>query len=91
MMSLLLNLLSAALQLASFALLIYCVMSFVAPGNDLFRKVASYVEPLLHPIRMQLYRWFPALRRLPVDLSPLAVWLLIDVTTALINLLRRVF
>lgn len=91
MIGLILSLASLAFRIASFALLVYCVMSFLMPGNDLFRKAASYVEPLLHPVRMKLYRWFPSLRRLPVDLSPLAVWLLIDVAMALINMLRRVF
>ena len=91
MIHLVLNLAVMVLRVASFALLVYCVMSFLAPGNDLFRKVAGYVEPLLQPIRLKLFRWFPSLRGLPVDLSPLAVWLLIDVAMALINLLRRVF
>lgn len=86
-----LSLASAALRLASFALLVYCVMSFVAPGNDLYRKAAYYVERVLYPIRLKLWRWFPALRNLPVDLSPLALWLLIDVAMALVNMLRRVF
>ena len=86
-----LSLTATALRLASFALLVYCVMSFVAPNNDLYRKAAYYVERVLYPIRMKLWRWFPALRTLPVDISPLALWLLIDVAMALVNMLRRVF
>ena len=39
--------------------------------------------------RQLLYRYFPRLRTLPVDLSPLAVWLVIDVVTLLLNMLRR--
>ena len=65
------------------------LMSFVMPGSDLMRKAASYVEPVLHPFRQLLYRYFPRLRTLPVDLSPLAVWLVIDVVTLLLNMLRR--
>ena len=91
LIGLILNLASAALRIASFALLVYCVMSFVAPQNLYFRKAAYYVEQLLYPIRMRLWRWFPALRSLPVDLSPLALWLLIDVAMALVNMLRRLF
>ncbi len=91
MIGLLLSLAAFALRIASFALLVYCVMSFIAPNNDLFCTAARYVEPLLHPVRLKLYRWFPSLRGLPVDLSPLAVWLLIDVAMAVINMLRRVF
>ena len=88
---LILNLATTALRIASFALLVYCVMSFVAPPNDLYRQAAYYVERVLYPIRMKLWRWFPALRSLPVDLSPLALWLLIDVALAVLNMLRNIF
>ena len=91
MIGLLLSLAALALRIASFALLVYCVMSFIAPNNDLFHMAARYVEPVLHPIRMKLYSWFPSLRGLPVDLSPLALWLLIDVAMAVINMLGRAF
>ena len=91
LIGLILNLASAALRFASFALLIYCVMSFVAPQNDLYRKAAYYMERFLYPIRMKLYQWFPVLRTLPVDLSPLALWLLIDIATGIVNMLRNVF
>ena len=88
---LILNLAAAALRIASIALLVYCIMSFVAPQNDLYRRAAYYVERVLYPIRMKLWRWFPALRSMPVDFSPLALWLLIDVAASLVNMLRRVF
>ncbi len=88
---LILNLAATALRIASFALLVYCIMSFVAPQNDLYRKASYYVERVLYPIRMKLWRWFPALRSLPVDLSPLALWLLIDVALAVLNMLRNIF
>ena len=91
LISLILNLSYTLLRLASYALLVYCVMSFLMPGNDLYRKAAGIVEPLLHPIRLRLWRWFPALRSMPVDFSPLAVWLLIDVAMALVNALRNLF
>ena len=77
MIATLLGIIAWLLRLASTVLLIYCIMSFVMPGSDLMRKAASYVEPVLHP------------RTLPVDLSPLAVWLVIDVVTLLLNMLRR--
>ena len=90
-MSLILGLLSLALKLASLALLIYCVMSFIMPHHQFYRKAACYVEPLLHPVRMQLYRWFPSLRNMPLDFSPLALWLLIDVAGWVVNWLGRIF
>lgn len=86
-----LSLAATALRIASFALLVYCIMSFVAPQNDLYRKAAYYVERVLRPVRIKLWSWFPVLRTLPVDISPLALWLLIDVALALLNALRNVF
>ena len=91
MLSLLLGIVALALRLATYVLLAYCIMSFVAPQNDLYRKASYYVERVLYPIRMKLWRWFPALRSLPVDLSPLALWLLIDVALAVLNMLRNIF
>ena len=87
----LLGIVALALRAASLALLIYCVMSFVMPGNDIYRKASAYIQPLLQPIRLKLYQWSPSLRRLPVDLSPLGLWLAIDMAMALVNLLRRIF
>ena len=89
MIATLLGIVAWLLRLANTALLIYCIMGFVMPGSDLMRKVSAYVEPVLRPFRQLLYRYFPRLRTLPVDFSPLAVWLAIDVVTLLLNLLRR--
>ena len=91
MINLLLGLAGMALRVVSLGMLIYCVMSFVMPQSDLYYRLSSYIDPFLRPVRMHLYRWFPALRRIPLDFSPLAVWLLIDVANALLNLLRRIF
>jgi len=91
MIALLLGLVSLALRLASLALLIYCVMSFVMPHHQLYRKASMYIQPILQPVRTQLYRWFPKLRNLPLDLSPLALWLAIDILMGIVNLLRRIF
>lgn len=88
---LILSLIVTALRIASFALLIYCIMSFVAPHNDLYRKASVYVERVLYPVRMKLWQSFPALRNLAVDLSPLVLWFMIDLALALVNLLRTVF
>lgn len=88
---LILSLAATVLRIASFVLLVYCIMSFVAPQNELYRKAAYYVERVLYPIRMKLWQWFPSLRSMPVDFSPLALWMMIDLTLALLNALRRVF
>lgn len=49
MISALLGIVGWVLNLLSFALLIYCVMSFVMPQSDIMRKAAGYVEPVLRP------------------------------------------
>lgn len=90
-MNLLFSLAHLALRLVSLAMIVYCVMSFIMPGSPLYDRLASYIEPILQPVRIRLYRWFPSLRRMPVDFSPLAVWLLIDVAGWVLNLLRRIF
>ena len=59
------------------------------PGSDLMRKASAYVEPVLRPFRQLLYRYFPRLRTLPVDFSPLAVWLVIDILLQLLRMLQR--
>lgn len=90
MISSLLGIVTWVLNLISFALLIYCVMSFVMPQSDIMRKAAGYVEPVLRPFRELLYKYFPKLRTIPLDFSPLAVWLVIDVLMWVLNLLRRI-
>lgn len=91
MISMLLGLVVLVLQIISFALLIYCVMSFVMPTSSIMEKTRRYVEPILTPFRELLYRFIPKLKGLVVDVSPLAVWLVIEVAIWLINLLRSVF
>ena len=90
MFDLLFSLAGTVLRLANLALLVYCVMSFIMPQSDLYRRLASVVEPVMRPVRYQLYRWIPALRTMPVDFSPLAVWLLLDVAGWVLNVLRRI-
>ena len=91
MIGLLLSLAALALRLASYALLAYCIMSFVMPQSDLYYKASRYIQPILDPIRRKLWQWIPALRTLPVDLSPLGLWLAIDILMWLINFLRHIF
>lgn len=91
MISLLLGVVALALKLASYALLAYCIMSFVMPQSDLYRKASLYIQPVLQPVRQLLWKWIPALRRMPLDFSPLALWLAIDILTGLVNTLRYSF
>ncbi|MBR6570812.1 MAG: YggT family protein [Clostridia bacterium] len=88
MLTTLLSLLVKLLRLANLLLIVYCVMSFVMPDSSVYRKASYYMEKVLSPIRWRLLRWFPALQNLPLDLSPLVLWLLIDIAMALISRLR---
>lgn len=88
MLGLILGLASLALRLASYALLAYCIMSFVMPQSELYYKASRYIQPMLDPIRRKLWQWIPALRTLPVDLSPLGLWLAIDILMWIVNFMR---
>lgn len=90
MLSLLFRIVALVLRIINLTVLVYCVMSFVMPQSEWYRKLAAYVDPLLNPIRFRLWKWFPSLRALPVDLSPVALWLLMDVLMAVLNMLRRI-
>ncbi len=87
MIDLLLLVLGLALRALNLGMLVYCVMSFVMPQSEWFYKLSRLIEPVLTPVRKCLYKWIPSLRSLPVDLSPLAVWLLIDVAQWILNFL----
>lgn len=89
MISSLIGLLLLALRLLGWVLVIYCVMSFVMPQSDWYRKLSRYVEPLLDPVRRFLFRLFPSLGRMAVDVSPLGLWLAIEIATSLLNALRN--
>lgn len=91
MLSLLFRVIALVLRLVNLAVLVYCVMSFLMPQSEWYRKLAAYVDPLLNPIRLRLWKWFPSLRSLPLDLSPVALWLILDVLMAVLNMLRRIF
>ncbi|MBP3646414.1 MAG: YggT family protein [Clostridia bacterium] len=91
MIGFLLGIASLALRVVSLGMLIYCVMSFVMPQSEIYYKLSAYIQPILNPVRAQLYRWFPSLRSMPLDFSPLAVWLAIDIAEMLIRALGRIF
>ena len=88
MLGLILGLAALALKLANYALLAYCIMSFVMPQSDLYYKLSRYIQPVLDPVRRKLWQWIPSLRTLPVDVSPLGLWLCIDILMWIVNFLR---
>ena len=89
MLSMIFGILILFLQVVSAALLIYCLLSFVAPGSRLMEFLRPHMEGILYPFRRLLFKWFPALMNSPVDFSPLAVWLVIDILLQLLRMLQR--
>ena len=89
MFSMIFSILILLLQVVSAALLIYCLLSFVAPGSRLMEFLRPHMEGILYPFRRLLFKWFPALMNSPMDFSPLAVWLVIDILMQLLRMLQR--
>ena len=86
-----LNLVSKLVQLVNLALVIYCLMSFLIPTSEFFQKVRAKVDPILQPVREWLWNRFPAVSSLPVDVTPLAVWLLLSLANYVLGLLISIF
>ena len=89
MFSMIFGILILLLRVVSAALLIYCLLSFVAPGSRLMEFLRPHMEGTLYPFRRLLFKWFPALMNSPMDFSPLAVWLVIDILMQLLRMLQR--
>lgn len=89
MLSTLFGILILLLRVVSAVLLIYCLLSFVAPGSRLMEFLRPHMEGILYPFRRLLFKWFPALMNSPMDFSPLAVWLVIDILVQLLRMLQR--
>ncbi len=89
MFSMIFGILILLLRVVSAALLIYCLLSFVAPSSRLMEFLRPHMEGILYPFRRLLFKWFPALMNSPMDFSPLAVWLVIDILMQLLRMLQR--
>ena len=89
MLSTLFGILILFLQVVSTALLIYCLLSYIAPGSRVMEFLRPHMEGILYPFRRLLFKWFPALMNSPMDFSPLAVWLVIDILMQLLRMLQR--
>lgn len=73
---------SMFLQIIYYALLIYCLMSWILPPyNKVMMFLARIVDPLLRPIRNILYRFFPHMR---LDFSALIAFLLLRIVDSLL-------
>lgn len=78
------------ITVASWLLLIYVIMALVIPQHRYTQLMGKYIQPILSPLRIFLYRLFPKLRDTGVDFSPLLLYLLIQVLSWLVRLLRNI-
>ncbi len=84
-MYLLLAVAGSIIEAFSIVLLIYCVSSWFIrdPFNKFMRILSSIVDPVLDPIRAVVRR-IPLLNDLPIDFSPLILFLLLEFIVSLI-------
>lgn len=75
---------SVFISIISYALLAYCVMSWVAsPQNRLYQFLARFAEPILYPFRLLMDR---LLRRpLPFDISPILAMVALNILQSLLG------
>ena len=78
------------ISVASWAILIYVIMALIVPQNKYTLLIGKYVEPILAPLRKFLFRIFPKLREIGVDFSPLLFYLLIQIASWLVRVLRNI-
>lgn len=78
---------SIFLQIIYYALLVYCLMSWILPPyNKVMMFLSRFVDPLLRPIRNVLFRIFP---RMPLDFSALVLFFLLNIANSLLWQLYR--
>lgn len=90
LLNLIFNLVSWALNIAGWVLLIYVVLSLVIPQSKVTQTIGRYAEPLLSPLRRWLNRTFSKLCGGALDFSPVALWLLLEVAGWLVGVLRNI-
>lgn len=80
LIALLLRFVFVAIRLYELMLIARAILSWLPLGfsNPIVQFLYSMTEPLLAPVRNFLFR-FPFFQSLPIDLSPLLVFVLLDV------------
>jgi uncharacterized protein YggT (Ycf19 family) len=89
LLNIIFNVLIFLVDIAGWALIIYVIMTMLIPQNKYTLLAGKYIEPVLAPIRAWLNKTFPKLGGMRVDLSPLVLWLLLEIVTWLLGLLRN--
>lgn len=84
----LISIISYALSLFDFCLLIRAICSWIPQARDtkIYYVLFKITEPVLRPVRDIFMRWEFA-RRCPIDLSFIAVIILISIAQRLLSLL----
>ncbi len=90
-MGFLLGLIIWVLGLFSLALVVYCILSFVAPESSIFIKARSFVEPILVPFRSLINKHLPTVANFKIDLSPIAAAIAIEALSLVLKLIRNIF
>ncbi|MCE5342918.1 MAG: YggT family protein [Eubacteriales bacterium] len=75
-------------NIATWLVIVYVVMTLIIPQNKYTLLVAKYIEPILAPIRSWLAKTFPKLNQTRLDLSPAVLWLLLEIVGWLLQWIR---
>ncbi len=59
---------SAFLRIVSFAILVYCILSWFRPRHQLYLWLGSFIRPFVAPFR-RLSVWLMSRTRMPLDFS----------------------
>ena len=84
------NVILFLITIISWIVLIYVIMALIVPQNKYTLMIGRYVNPVLSPLRKFLFRIFPKLSEIGVDFSPLLFYLLIQIVSWLVRLLRSI-
>ena len=86
-MSFIFGLIIWVLRLIAIAILVYCILSFVAPTGKAFNVMKPYVEPILKPFRDMLAKRFPKVLELSFDITPVVVIVVIEIIVWVLDLI----
>lgn len=73
------NIFVSALRIYSLALIVYTFLKVLQPNQQITRFLAQICEPVLVPARRFLYRQFPALYKIPFDLTAVIIIFAINI------------
>lgn len=75
-----------AVQLAGWVMIAYVVMMLVIPQNKYTLLIGKYAQPVLAPVRRWLDKALPGVKG--IDLSPVVVWLGLEIAGWILNWIR---